>query len=375
MNLAFFDPINWNYDVGTPYERPLGGSQSAMCYLAVALAARGHAVTFYTATTRPRVYQDVNCRSCENISREDLAKHDAMISLNGPADLCLTVRPFLPARCRLILWTQHAHDQPAMFPLQRPEVRAGWDAIACVSQWHAGSMQRQYNLDPRRVAVLRNAIGPAFANLFPDAAALARAKSSAMALAYTSTPFRGLNLLLSFFPEIYRNDPRVQLRIYSSMKVYFTDESKDAYANLYAHSRSMPGVEYVGSLPQPALAQSLKSATILSYPNTFPETSCIAVMEAMAAGLLIVTSDLGALPETTMGMGVLTPGPRDQQEITGFMQAYAEKLFGAIGHIGRDPENFWAARWEQVKATTTQYTWRIRAAEWEKFLMGPEISP
>ena len=41
MNIAFVDSIGWDYDVSTPYERPLGGSQSALAYLAVELARQG----------------------------------------------------------------------------------------------------------------------------------------------------------------------------------------------------------------------------------------------------------------------------------------------------------------------------------------------
>ena len=41
MNIAFLDSIGWDYDVSTPYERPLGGSQSALAYLAAELARRG----------------------------------------------------------------------------------------------------------------------------------------------------------------------------------------------------------------------------------------------------------------------------------------------------------------------------------------------
>ena len=41
MNWVFLDFIRWDFDVATPLEKPLGGSQSALCYLATALASRG----------------------------------------------------------------------------------------------------------------------------------------------------------------------------------------------------------------------------------------------------------------------------------------------------------------------------------------------
>ncbi|MGA2441187.1 MAG: glycosyltransferase family 4 protein, partial [Tepidisphaeraceae bacterium] len=242
--------------------------------------------------------------------------------------------------------------------------------IVCVSQWHRAEMQRRYSLDSNRVAVIRNAIGPAFTNLFPDAAALAEAKSSAPVLAYTSTPYRGLDLLLSLFPEVHRRDERVRLHVYSSMKVYGQEESNDPCAGLYARCRAMPGVEYFGSIAQPALAESLKSAVILAYPNTFPETSCIAVMEAMAAGLLVVTSDLGALSETTMGMGALVAGPRTEQDLPTFVPAYTDRLIAALRESSGDPRQFWSKRWEQLRAVTSQCTWPVRAAEWERLLHG-----
>jgi protein O-GlcNAc transferase len=333
--------------------------------LSVALAARGHLVSFYTGTTKPRDFQGVRCRSFKTIPPNAFADCDVLIVLNGPAQICVALRPHLPPKCQLILWTQHAPDQPRMSALQRPEVRAGWDAIACVSQWHSAAMLRHFGLDPNRVAVLRNAIGPAFENLFPDAAALAAAKSSTPVLAYTSTPFRGLEVLLTLFPEVYRYDNRARLRVYSSMKVYGQDESKDRYMHLYEQCRSTPGVEYVGSLSQPLLAESLKSGVILSYPNTYVETSCIAVMEAMAAGLLVVTSELGALPETTMGMGVLVPV---SDKVETYASAYTDRLVAALRETRDNSEQFWEARWQQVCAFNAQCTWPVRAAEWERFL-------
>lgn len=368
MRIVFFDGDGWDYDAQTPYQEPMGGTESGLCYLSVALAARGHRVALYTGTSKPRVYQGVECCFNRSISPEALAGCEAFVLSNGPAEACFDLRGILPSRCRLILWTQHATTERAVTELRRPEVRGGWDAIVCVSQWQAAEMRRQFGLNSDQVAVLRNAVAPAFINLFPDIAALAKAKSSAPVLAYTSTPFRGLDVLLSIFPQLHRDDQRVRLRVYSSMKVYGQDESKDSYSSLYARCRAMPGVEYVGSVAQPLLAESLKSSLILAYPNTFPETSCIAAMEAMAGGLLVVSSDLGALPETTMGTGLLVPPARSEQETAAFARRYEERLVETLKEINREPTQFWAGRWEQIRAVTARCTWPIRAAEWERFL-------
>src|SRR5262249_29880168 len=144
-------------------------------------------------------------------------------------------------------------------------------------------------------------------------------------LAYTSTPFRGLAVLLTAFPAIRTAVPDCRLRIYSSMGVYQVPDADDDYRVLYDLAPALPGVEYVGSLPQTALADALAEADILAYPNTFAETSCISVMEAMAAGCLVATTRLGALPETTAGFGILMDEVGDRVSMA---RAFAQALVG-----------------------------------------------
>ena len=184
-----------------------------------------------------------------------------------------------------------------------------------------------------------------------------RAKGSRLILSYTSTPFRGLDVLIHVFPEVRREFADAELQVFSSMKVYQQDEPGDGYEPIYNWCRQTTGVRYVGSVPQPRLAEELKSATILAYPNTFPETSCIAVMEAMAAGLLVVTSDLGALPETTMGFGRLVAPAADQAGMTGFMERFVDRLKGVLRDRAAAPTEFAAGRFEQVEAINTRCTW------------------
>ena len=47
MRIAFLDASHLKFCAATPFERPLGGSQSALCYLSAELARLGHAVTIF----------------------------------------------------------------------------------------------------------------------------------------------------------------------------------------------------------------------------------------------------------------------------------------------------------------------------------------
>jgi glycosyltransferase involved in cell wall biosynthesis len=119
-------------------------------------------------------------------------------------------------------------------------------------------------------------------------------------------------------------------------------------------------------LPQPALAKELAAASILAYPNTFAETSCIAVMEALAAGLLVVTSDLGALPETCGGFGRLVPPIKEGRSAEQFAMDFARALDLAIRDWRSDPGGLIRQRFQQVQAINDTCTWQRRAAEWEQ---------
>ncbi len=118
-------------------------------------------------------------------------------------------------------------------------------------------------------------------------------------LTYTSTFFRGLDLLLYLFPKLPQRFTDVKSKVFSSLKVYQVTTDRDEWEPLYRRCAETAGVEYVGLLTQPELPRELRSVNILGYPNTFAETSCISVMEALASGCLVLTSNWGYLPETT----------------------------------------------------------------------------
>jgi glycosyltransferase involved in cell wall biosynthesis len=253
-----------------------------------------------------------------------------------------------------------------MHALEDGRVRRAFDAFAFVSEWQQQRYEEVYRTDRGRSSVLRNAVGPAFTNLFPDSQILAQ-KARPPLLAYTSTPFRGLEVLLDVFPRIRAAVPDVILRVYSSMQVYQMSAERDGsrYGRLYEKCRATEGVEYVGSLPQPELAKELIRVSILAYPNNFAETSCIAVMEAMAAGCHVITSDLAALPETTADFGTLIPVDDDWSR---YRDLFTEATVAELLLLNRPMSEAEGQLARQVKRINEECTWRRRALEWQTFL-------
>jgi hypothetical protein len=178
-------------------------------------------------------------------------------------------------------------------------------------------------------------------------------------LAYASTPFRGLDVLLDLFPRIRAACPDAELDVYSSMQVYGVAASDDRaqFGALYRKAEQ-PGVTLVGSLPQPELAARLQQARVLAYPNHYPETFCIAAIEAQAAGCAVVTSALGALPETVGDGGICIPGdPRTA--------AYQEAFVNACVRLLTDDARWVATSGRAHARAWGEYRWSAIAEGWE----------
>jgi predicted O-linked N-acetylglucosamine transferase (SPINDLY family) len=368
MRIGLADFSRWDFHAQSVDWAPMGGSQSAACYLSRALARRGHEVFLLSGVSAPGRYDGVNCLFWDRIDREMLR------SLSLDVLICVimagqgtALRSVLAPSTRLVLWNQHAHDQPGVAALKDPRERSSYDGFAMVSHWQLECYRQAFQIDPAAMVVLRNSIAPSFAGMFEGRSSILAGRQPV--LAYTSTPFRGLDLLLDAFGPIRAAVPEARLSVFSSMKVYSVGAEQDdaAHGALYRRCRETPGVEYVGSIPQPQLALRLREAMVLAYPNTFAETSCIAVMEAMAAGCRVVTSNLGALPETAAGFGWLIPTNLSREEyLRQFVDACVTTLRQSIAAA---PEAEALLR-RQVAYMNEQCTWAVRAAGWEQWLQS-----
>lgn len=367
MKIAFIDFTRKDFTVETVYHNPLGGTQSVLCYLSETLAQQGHEIFLITHTSAPGMYRGVMCLSAQNIQRDLLRSLDALVISNSP-ESGKNIKPLLGDKTLLILENGHAHDQPRVQCLSNPDIRSVYDAIVLKSNWQKTYFHKKFDLEPAQVFIIGNAASPGFDNLFPEQTAILSQKSKPPVLAYISTPFRGLDILINIFPKIREMFPDITLNVFSSMKVYHISQSEDKkrYGWLYRKCQETQGIKYRGPVAQPQLAEELKSTSLLTYPNTFAETSCIAMMEAMASGCWIISSQLGALPETGAGFAELIPDVENRDVYKAqFIKSTIEALNQFTSAQNDALENHLR---QQVNYANQCYNWVTIAQQWIQLL-------
>ena len=91
------------------------------------------------------------------------------------------------------------------------------------------------------------------------------------------------------------NNPNIELDVYSSTEVYgkaFKEANDKQWQELYQQAKDLKNVNYIGYKPNEYIKKHLHEYDIFAYPNIWEETFCISAVEAMAAGLYIITTDM-----------------------------------------------------------------------------------
>jgi predicted metal-binding protein len=147
MKIAFIDLALWDYSIESVKEMPLGGSQSALCYLAINFAQLGHDVFLLNSIECPTISCGVGCLPINSVSTKFWSKVDVIIFLNC-ADCGKEFRELHNTQTQLILWSGHAENQPAIQGLLEDEERNAYDSFVLISEWQKSSYIKKFNLNP-----------------------------------------------------------------------------------------------------------------------------------------------------------------------------------------------------------------------------------
>lgn len=252
-----------------------------------------------------------------------------------------------------IFWNQLSYDQQAIQFLNDPSYIEKIDHFVFVSHWQSEMFRKIFNIPGYKTSVIKNACIGVDKKIPID--------PNNIKICYTSTPWRGLDVLLKAW-EL--NPPKnCELHVFSSCKIYGPEfgENDTQYQELYDKCNELPGIIYRGSIPNEELRKELPSFDILAYPNTFEETSCIAVIEALSAGLRVITSNLGALPETTEGYARVYPYLMDKEKHANYFSKILSEEMELIRSNGFDYT-------KQINEYSEKWSWDRRIKEWNKLL-------
>ena len=253
-----------------------------------------------------------------------------------------------------ILWMHHFVNQKEAQNLGSKDFVQKLDYIVFNSNWNSENHIYQFKIPKNKSVVVKNAIEKIDVEEKPK---------DKINLIYHTTPWRGLALLLKVFKNL--NLKNVELNVCSSTIIYgkkFDSVLGKTYESIFNECKNTKNVNYFGFLDNKKIIQMLKKMHIFSHPSIWPETSCVAAIESMAAGCEVVTTNLGALSETCSSFGTFVNFDRNFDNLE---KKYSEVLLNSI-------KNFWSDENQnklklQSKTINATYSWNVRSVEWKNF--------
>ena len=260
-----------------------------------------------------------------------------------------------------ILWQQNSYDQENLhhwFKDKNNHKKYDWYVFN--SHWCYEKFRMMFDIPTHKCLVIKNAIDKI------EPRKLNYNQADPIKLIYTSTPWRGLNVLLAAM-QLVKNKS-VHLDVYSSTQVYgdqFKSANDDKFKGLYDQAKALKNVSYVGYKPNEFIKDNLKNYHMFVYPNIWEETSCIAAIEAMAAGLYTIVTDYGALFETCAEFAVYVPYEKDFIKLA---HTFAQVIDAAANQLHEEKVKEHLQL--QIEYTNRFYSWELRKSVWNRFLEG-----
>jgi glycosyltransferase involved in cell wall biosynthesis len=262
-----------------------------------------------------------------------------------------------------ILWIKNSYDQPNIAPwFKEKKNHSKYDWYVFNSHWTYEKFRYFFNVPDTRSLVIKNGIDYDELKLKTDFTFKLPLK-----LIYFSTPWRGLDVLLEAM-ELIEKEKDIELDVYSSTIIYgaaFKEQNDKKFVALYDKARKLKNVTYKDYCSHPALMARLKNYHINVHPSTFEETFCISAMESLAAGCMLITTDLGAIPETCTEFPIYVPYTANKKYLAHQIAASIVDAKGLFQQKDmKDHLQF------QQQYYYRFYNWKSIAGFWDRFLKG-----
>ena len=317
MKIIVFSPTSTVLSLTA--EQPIGGADSMLLKM-IEVLAENNEVEAYLPITKDTAGQFRNA---------DCYPFMELFDEPRECDIIIHNRKVFPIPNTIkykhaVFYSQDTNDTPCFNGLKgNRKALDMYSKIWVLSEFHKKDLLKMFDIPEEKFFILGNA-----------AAEQDQIEKTPLSFIYSSTPFRGLDVLLKAWTKIIVKYPTATLHIYSSMKIYGAEQLDDLhFGKMFNDMKSgrFKNLIFHGSVPQEEMMQQMKKSFMLLYPNTYPETYCNVVMEARACRTPFITTDLGALKETGSPAGCFISGNARTPE-------YLQKFLDTLDFVISDPK-------------------------------------
>lgn len=311
MKIGIVDVVGLVYNGDTVYTRGLGGSESAVIYMAEELVKLGHEATIHNdcndSETKSGIFAGVNYVS-----------HDEYQLLTNPMeyDIVISVRsvkPFFADNMyaslmhrskHKILWMHDTFCEGDEF-IEDMLNRNFINEVFTLSDFHTNYILNCRHGDKRNFEVLKSKVFQTRNGIRKWKNEIHLDTKNPYGFVYNASATKGMVPLLEMvWPEVRKQIPLATLDIIGGFYRFRADALPDEQEKTVRKFMrgGVPGVTFHGVISQKEVADIVSNATFMIYPPAFPETFGISTMESIFYKTPVITSNFGALEETAIDM-------------------------------------------------------------------------
>tara|TARA_Y100000004_G_scaffold86832_1_gene97320 strand:- start:846 stop:1775 length:930 start_codon:yes stop_codon:yes gene_type:complete len=259
-----------------------------------------------------------------------------------------------------ILWQKNSYDQNNLQAFFRNKSRFNeYDWYVFNSHWTFEKFRYFFGIPEDKSIVIKNGT-----DNFPQRKIYK--KGDPIKIIHHCTPWRGLNVLL-YAMQMVKNE-NITLDVYSSCDVYgsaFSEHHKKEFDPLFEQAEKLSNVNYIGYKPNEYIKEHINDYDLFVYPCIFEETFCVSALEALAAGVHVITTNFGALPETCSEWPTYVNYTKNHDLLA---ESFAHAIDASAYYLHEEDMQKYLN--EQQKFYKRFYSWDRKGSEWTNFLRG-----
>ena len=241
------------------------------------------------------------------------------------------------------------------------------DALVCSSQWH------RYHL----AHLLGEGLKASKINIIPLSIRGELYKDKNIVrepykIIFSSNPNRGLKTLISYWDELCEKVPEINASIvygFNGLRTWGTDPNWIESVNKEEQetidwAKKAGNVQFLGRLKKEDLAKEQLSCSLCLYPTGFFETFGLTYLEMQAAGVVTVTTRLGALNTTLFHESniLIDDNPSGER--------YRKTFIDSVVELLQNNEKREKMSKQCIEYFNSQPTWESVAKKWENLIYG-----